>query len=111
MAFPEVVKYTSEKTTIETTIDCSFWFQNEFFISSILISRTPFSKYIKYTFGKVVSDFKKCLLESSFCKQKYFQNNCSGSFFCLEKDHSRIIFFIAYGIVILEVILQLIKFG
>jgi len=52
--FPEGAKYTFGKATI----DCSRCFQNELFVSPILIFGTPFPIYIKYTFGKDVLDLQ-----------------------------------------------------
>lgn len=64
--FSEDTTYTSGKATP----DCSCYFQSEFYIGTIIISGTPFPKYIKYIFGKAVLDLKKLLPEWSFCMQK-----------------------------------------
>lgn len=74
----------------KATPDCSFYFQNELFVSPLLISQTPFSKYIKYTSKTTILEaflaYEKAILEVFFfCLSKgHFRR-----FFCLWNNYSR----------------------
>jgi len=69
MSFLEDTKYTF----IEATPDCSCYFQNGFFVSTITNFETPFLEYTKYTSEKNTLDLKKFFWNGLFVSKNGFK--------------------------------------
>lgn len=82
MPFSEDTKYTPEKITP----NYSYYFQNEFPVSTIMISGTPFSKYTKYISRKDYFRFKNIFTEYSSVSKNTSKTTIKKYFLFMEKS-------------------------